>query len=147
MTFFTLRTILNTVALCMLSVTTLHAQIQGRIINNDQNPISNATVQLEDTKTATATDSLGYFTLESNGLTNARIVVSAVGYQTAKRALASQDNPDSIVIALAQDNLNLNEVVISASRYGMERKKAPVIVNVLSPKLLPRPSPSPCPKP
>lgn len=135
MTFFTFRAILNTVALCMLSVTPLLAQIQGRVINNDQNPISNATVQLEDSETATATDSLGYFILESNGPTNARIVVSAVGYQTAKRALASQDNPDSVVITLAQDNLNLNEVVVSASRYGMGRKKAPVIVNVLSPKL------------
>src|SRR5690606_1245661 len=40
--------------------------------------------------------------------------------------------PDAVMLT---DNLSLNEVVVSATRYGVDRKKAPVIVNVISPKI------------
>src|SRR5690606_22352916 len=33
------------------------------------------------------------------------------------------------------DNLNINEVVVSATRYGLDRREAPVVVNILGPKL------------
>lgn len=135
MTFFTFRTFLSTVCLLMATITTLHGQLKGRVMNTDQAPISGATVTLEGTKMATSTDSLGYFTLTSNSASNGRIVVSAVGFQTKKTAWKDQADSTAITVQLAPDNLNMNEVVVSASRYGMERKKAPVIVNVLSPKL------------
>src|SRR5690606_31952716 len=45
------------------------------------------------------------------------------------------DATSTLTAILREDNLNLNEVVVSATRYGVDRKEAPVIVNVISPKI------------
>ena len=111
------------------------AQIQGHVVNDKKEPIANATVQLEGTKVGTSTDSLGYFNLDLHGQQAKNLSIRAVGYQPLRKGMQDINPQESLEIMLYEDNLNLNEVVVSASRYGMERKKAPVIVNVLSPKL------------
>lgn len=135
MPFFTFRNFLNTLCLSILCTYVVKGQIQGRVINKKQLPVANATVSIEDHKLGTSTDEFGYFTLPDPGTDHGKLVVSAVGYQPHKIALSDSSDLQSLQIILAEDNLNLNEIVVSASRYGMERKKAPVIVNVLSPKL------------
>src|SRR5690606_3335822 len=52
-----------------------------------------------------------------------------------KTTLTSEQQIQPIHIRLLEDNLNLNEVVVSATRYGLDRREAPVVVNVLGPKL------------
>ena len=111
-----------------------YAQLAGRIVNDKQNPIANATILIEGTKLGTSSDSLGNFEIQKTAAQQMTLIVSAVGFQTGKKEVAVTAK-DSVIVQLLTDNLNLNEVVVSASRYGMERKKAPVIVNVLSPKL------------
>lgn len=111
-----------------------YAQIVGRIVNDKQKPIANATIVIEGTKIGTSSDSLGHFEIQNTPNHQTTLIVTAVGFQTGKKQLLATEN-ESVIIQLLTDNLNLNEVVVSASRYGMERRKAPVIVNVLSPKL------------
>jgi len=111
-----------------------YAQIVGQIVNDKQKPIANATIVIEGTKIGTSSDSLGHFEIQNAPSQQKTLIVSAVGFQTGKKQLLAAEN-ESVIIQLLTDNLNLNEVVVSASRYGMERRKAPVIVNVLSPKL------------
>src|SRR5690606_11967530 len=132
MKLFLLRNFL--IIICLgLGKQAVYAQISGRVINDKQQAIPNATILLDGTKVGTSTDSLGYFELDTKGQSSKSLSVRAVGYQNAKKQFNA--NESGLNIVLHEDNLNLNEVVVSASRYGMERKKAPVIVNVLSPKL------------
>lgn len=133
MNLFLLRSFL--IIICLgLGFKASYSQISGRVITDKQEPIANATILLEGTKIGTSTDSLGYFELDNKNQGSKSISVRAVGFQNAKKAIQPGAH-ESLNIILYEDNLNLNEVVVSASRYGMERKKAPVIVNVLSPKL------------
>jgi len=132
MKLFLLRNFL--IIICLgLGNQAVYAQISGRVINDKQQAVPNATILLDGTKVGTSTDSLGYFELDTKGQNSKSLSVRAVGYQNAKKQFSA--NESGLNIVLHEDNLNLNEVVVSASRYGMERKKAPVIVNVLSPKL------------
>jgi len=123
------------IALCYLGQTNLYAQIRGTISNPKGEPIANATVQVDGSNQGTSTDSLGQFILEEGKTPIKSISIRAIGFQSIKKQLTAADRSKALNITLQEDNLNLSEVVVSASRYGMERKKAPVIVNVLSPKL------------
>lgn len=123
------------VSLFVVGTLNIHAQIRGTVKNQKNEPIANATVQVDGTKQGTATDSLGNFHIEAVKAPVKSLSISAIGYQTLKKQVSATDQQQPIHINLHEDNLNLSEVVVSASRYGMERKKAPVIVNVLSPKL------------
>src|SRR5690606_24310729 len=133
MKFINFRNILI-ILLLFIGALPSYGQLIGRIVNDKQHPITNATILIEGTKLGTSSDSLGNFEIEQPTSDQMTLIVSAVGFQTAKKEITASEK-ESVIIQLLTDNLNLNEVVVSASRYGMERKKAPVIVNVLSPKL------------
>ncbi|PRD51334.1 TonB-dependent receptor [Sphingobacterium gobiense] len=108
--------------------------LNGKVTGPDGNPIGQATVLVDGSGSATSTNEHGEFMLSgvSNGKTT--IITRAVGYQTNRKTVPSSTN-DVLHIILQEDNLNLNEVVVSATRYGLDRRDAPVVVNVLSPKL------------
>ena len=108
--------------------------LKGKVTSPDGSPVLQATVLLEGTGKATSTDQEGSFTLSDIPRGKVTLTTRAVGYQTNKQAL--ERLPDSTIhIVLLEDNLNLNEVVVSATRYGLNRREAPVVVNVLGPKL------------
>lgn len=108
--------------------------LKGKVTGPDGSPIPQATVLVDGAGKATSTDQSGEF--ELSGLTSGRItlITRAVGYQTNRQTLESVSS-SAVNIVLQEDNLNLNEVVVSATRYGIDRRESPVIVNVLTPKL------------
>ncbi|NGM66125.1 TonB-dependent receptor [Sphingobacterium sp. SGR-19] len=110
------------------------SSLKGKITKPDGNPIAQATVLIDGSGKATSTDENGEFAF--SGILNGRItlITRAVGYQTNRQSLESVGN-SPVHIVLQEDNLNLNEVVVSATRYGLDRREAPVVVNVLGPKL------------
>jgi len=63
--------------------------------------------------------------------------VKAVGYRTHTVAInLQQDQRVALEIEVMEDLLNLEEVVVSGTRYQYDRGNAPVVVNVLDNKLL-----------
>lgn len=108
--------------------------IQGKVATDSGEPIAKATVTIEGSGKATSTDENGEFVLSSVHSEKTTLVVRAVGYQTNRQTLEN-GNSGLLHIVLQEDNLNLNEVVVSATRYGLDRREAPVVVNVLGPKL------------
>lgn len=124
------------IALLYIFPVALSAQssLQGKVTTLSGTPITQATVAIEGSGNAISTDENGEFTLAMPRSENATLVVRAIGYQTTRHALENSNN-SPLHILLQEDNLNLNEVVVSATRYGLDRREAPVIVNVLSPKL------------
>lgn len=108
--------------------------ISGMVKDQDGSPIANATILLEGTTNGSKTDEQGKFQLPFNA-DKANLLIRAVGYQTLRKTLDKNSFTQPQIFELIEDNLNLNEVVVSATRYGIDRQKAPVVVNVLSPKL------------
>ena len=105
MPFFTFRNFLNTLCLLILCTYVVKGQIQGRVINDKQLPIANATVSIKDHNLGTSTDEFGYFTLPDPGPDYGDLVVSAVGYQPHRTTLSDSSDLQSLQIILAEDNL------------------------------------------
>lgn len=110
-------------------------KIAGHISDKKKKPIEHATILIEGSAIGTSTDMDGNFNLESDLDFPFTLLIRAVGYQPTKKVVRTADEIQQLHLELAEDNLNINEVVISATRYGVDRREAPVIVNVLSPKL------------
>ncbi|MCI0920893.1 TonB-dependent receptor [Sphingobacterium rhinopitheci] len=117
------------------SIQLLAQEIIGTVQDHKGLPIENATILLENTAIGAKTDAQGSFRLAATDAAKSTLLIRAIGYQPLKQILSQEQYSSNTIFVLQEDNLNLNEVVVSATRYGIDRQKAPVIVNVLSPKL------------
>lgn len=126
---------------CLLNAAACHLYAQdtgvlaGKVITADHLPLDNASITIERTDFGTKTGADGTFELHvPSG--KYRVLIRVVGYQSFSEVMVIDANATTILNAVLQeDNLNLNEVVVSATRYGVDRREAPVIVNVISPKI------------
>lgn len=100
---------------CMSVLAFSQTIVQGKVVNENNNPISGATVQYKNSGTATTTDAAGDFSLtvpSNNGV----LVFSYVGY-TPKELPVSNRNMNVQLLSL--DN-SLGEVVVVG--YGTQRR-------------------------
>src|SRR5690606_18588877 len=119
---------------------TAHAQergtIQGTVATTGGEPLPNASIVIERTTLGASSNEDVAFKLESVPAGRHTLEIRMVGFQPLRLTVEVLANRDvTIEAVLHEDNLNLSEVVVSATRYGVDRKKAPVIVNVLSPRI------------
>ncbi|HZH55323.1 MAG TPA: TonB-dependent receptor [Sphingobacteriaceae bacterium] len=111
-------------------------KISGLITDHRGEPIAGATITLERTATGTVTDEEGQFTLSQIPVGKYTMEIKAIGYQSIRKNLELTATKSlHVEETLHTDNLSMSEVVVSATRYGVSRKEAPVIVNVISPKI------------
>ncbi|WP_236252929.1 TonB-dependent receptor [Echinicola sp. 20G] len=109
--------------------------ISGKINVEDKAPIY-AAIQVLGTELGAMTDANGSFQITNVPTGEQTLKVKWMGYQTIQRKITILSGKAThIDLELKEDKLNLNEVVVSATRYELDRKEAPVVVNVLSPKL------------
>jgi len=108
--------------------------LKGKVTTPGDEPIAHATILISGSGNATSTDENGEFVLQDVPGSKATLITRAVGYQTNRQTLQNA-GASPLHIVLEEDNLSLNEVVVSATRYGLDRREAPVVVNVLGPKL------------
>lgn len=91
--------------------------VTGKVISGkDNNPVGFATVTLKGTKTATATDANGNFSL-SIPAGNTTLVVSAVGYANTEVDASS----GNVSVVLTESTASLNEIVVTG--YTAQKKK------------------------
>ncbi|MDR7131246.1 outer membrane receptor for ferrienterochelin and colicins [Algoriphagus sp. 4150] len=119
--------------------TGLHAQqtgiLKGKIISRG-NPVPFANVFVDGTSIGTTATIDGEFTLEKIPVGKQIIHFRLIGYQTKKLTLQVKPGQnDYLEVNLLEDNLDLGETVVSATRYDLDRSQAPVVVNVLSNKI------------
>ena len=111
------------------------ATIKGTITTGQQ-PLPYASIQFMDTGIGTTADANGVFVLTGLPAGARTIKVQLMGYRTLTREVKLRAGETIILdLELMEDNLQLNEVVVSATRYELDRSKSPVIVNVLGSKL------------
>ncbi len=130
---FIFFTILNTSLL--ISQT---GNLKGFVFSGNQK-LSFTTLLLKNntSKTTITTDQEGLYNFKNISTGKYYITVSTIGYKSLNDTIEILDGKTIIKnFELEADRLNLEQVVISATRNRVNRKKAPVVVNVLSPKLL-----------
>jgi len=93
--------------------------VQGRVINEDLQPLSGATVSVKNTNIATTTDANGWFSLKQVQ-PDAILIVSYIGYD--KREIAANSNLSAI--RLNPSTNPLDEVKVIA--YGRETQRLSV---------------------
>ncbi len=130
---------LYVIAILFYSIS-LYAQDQtGAVvgaINTPEGPLAFATISIEGTSFATAADADGMFELRNVPAGPHELTVSAVGYRRLSQPITVQANTSvKLQIAMTEDLLNLEGVVVSGSRYEQDRKNSPVVVGVINSKL------------
>ncbi|MBI6116242.1 TonB-dependent receptor [Salegentibacter maritimus] len=108
--------------------------ISGTITSNGE-VVPFASVYIKDKPIGTHADVNGKY--ELNVPTGpATIIARSQGYRSQSKEIEVTDNKkQTINFSLIEDALGLEQVVVSATRNRISKKEAPVIVNVLSPKL------------
>ncbi len=96
--------------------------IKGKIINQNGEPVSNASVMIIETKIGTAADDDGAFSFSGIAPGTYTLQISAVGYGTTIRKVTVTSNAiTDISLQLTDDSANMEEVTVTA--LGIRREK------------------------
>ncbi|MDX1954485.1 MAG: TonB-dependent receptor plug domain-containing protein, partial [Chitinophagaceae bacterium] len=109
---------LSALLVCLSMATLVQAQnvLSGKVLNENGQPLSGASVTVKGTKQSTSTDNEGNFSL--NASSSDVLVISFVGYAQ----LEVKGNQSSSVV-LYPDSKNMSEVVVTALGIRKEKKK------------------------
>ncbi len=94
-----------------------NTDIQGRVTDQEGNPVEGATITIKQTGRSTATNAAGTFTLQGVGDT-ATLLITSIGYEPGQ---LSVHNRSSFNITLKQKISELDETVVIA--YGTTTKR------------------------
>ncbi len=111
------------------------ANIIGHVASEGQH-IPYANVTIKGTTIGTVTDETGHYQLINLPEGRHIIVASVVGFKPLEKEVELKLNTTiEVKFELEADLLNIEEVVVSASRAEVKRTEAPVIVNTISAKI------------
>lgn len=106
--------------LLFLGVSVANAQqksVSGKVINSDNTPLSNVSVVIKGTKTATTTDNNGGYSI--NVASNQSLSFSLVGYDTKEVRVG---NSTTINVKLSAVDNTLEDVVVTAMDIRRNKK-------------------------
>lgn len=125
-----------TILLILVSVKNLaqeNGSISGKISSNSE-VVSSANITLLNTEISIISDSLGNYKIESLIESSYKIQISAMGFETIRKAIVVKKNEDFVLnFELKKIENQLNEVVISGTLKAVKRLESPVPVEVYSP--------------
>ncbi|MGL5919584.1 MAG: TonB-dependent receptor [Bacteroidales bacterium] len=113
------------------------ANIMGHVVDATTGEhLAYITIALKGTTIGTVTDGSGHYFLKNLPVGEFTIVASSVGYTTVERKVRITRNKNQeINFQLAEQAMQVDEVVVSASRNETNKLTSPTIVNVASKKL------------
>jgi outer membrane cobalamin receptor len=103
-------------------------KITGKVVDAANEPLPSASVVVKGTTNGTSTDFNGNFTLNANSNSGV-VVISFVGYET-KEVSFSSSNSNLGTIQLVEDANTLDEIVVTATSFAIDRK-TPVAVSTV----------------
>jgi hypothetical protein len=104
--------------ICSLSVS---AQLKGTITDIDNQPIPYVNIYLENTYTGTTSNDNGAYELAVSKLGKYAVVFQFLGYKTQTKTIEITQLPYALDITLLEENISLNEVVISSNENPANR--------------------------
>ncbi len=130
-----MRLLLATAVLLLWTASTFAQSftLRVRVLDaHERQPLPGATVRLDGTPRGAITDADGRAVLHSLSGPSLTIVVSYVGYQTARQPVAlPRADTSALVIALEEDEDALDEMVVSTTRAGRTIADTPTRVEVI----------------
>lgn len=113
------------------------ANLNGHVIDkNTKEHVPFFTVTLKGTTIGTATDETGHYFLKNLPVGTYTIRVNGVGYRSAeKQIVLRKGETHELNFEVEEDIIQLETVVVSANKNETNRMEAPVVVNVMTPKL------------
>ncbi|QHT67697.1 TonB-dependent receptor [Rhodocytophaga rosea] len=123
---------------CLLALFSLYTltfaqtTISGRIIDaQTKEPLAGVNILISNSSQGSTSLSNGSFVLKTDQSVP-EIAVSFVGYKTKTLSTSGQN----MLISLEPSSLQLNQIVVSASREGESRTEAPVAISTISRELI-----------
>lgn len=108
-------------------------------VKSEESHIPFATISIKGTTIGTAADVTGHFKMTNLPLGKQVVVISAVGYKSREHDVELVLNESkTILVLLEPDNIDLEQVVVSADRNSKSRRETPTIVNSINGKLFQR---------
>lgn len=116
----------------LLSITSggLLAQVKGTITDTQSKPLSFVSIYLDNTVTGTTSNDNGDYILDVSKKGTYTIVFQFLGYKTVKKTVVITTFPHELNVQLAEENIQLNEILISTKDNPANR----VIRNVIDNK-------------
>ena len=115
-----------------MPITSYAQQITSQIVDAQTNePIPGAAIIIKGTSEGVISNNQGKFSMEST-TAGSIVEISFVGYETMSVSI----NEIPAIIKLTQSVTNLNQIVVTGSRSGQERKDVPVAISSISPLVL-----------
>ncbi|MGC1389750.1 MAG: TonB-dependent receptor [Bacteroidales bacterium] len=111
--------------------------VTGHVLNKvSKEYIQFINISLKGTTLGTVTDATGHYFLKNLPTGKFIMVVSGVGYKTIEKELdLTSVKSVEMNFEMEEDQIMLESVVVSANRNETNRREAPSIVNILSPKI------------
>ncbi|MCH3994225.1 MAG: TonB-dependent receptor [Prevotella sp.] len=97
--------------------------------------IADVIISIKGTTLSSETDTSGYYSLKNIPTGNRTLQVRKVGYKIYNKPIQLQEGSNKRDLAIEEDKVLLDEVVVSANREETIKRLSPVLVNVLSSKL------------
>ncbi|BAV94099.1 TonB-dependent receptor [Ichthyobacterium seriolicida] len=135
-----IKLITNTFLLIAISSNFLFAKNTAKIIGNitdsENKPVELAYIFLEDMSIGSQSDKHGNYELDAP-LGTHKLVLRMPGYKTIKQIIEVKDSNDiRLNFTLKLDLLQLDKVVVTATRNYLDRKQAPIAVSVATARML-----------
>ncbi len=94
--------------------------VQGTVIDKKGNSIVGANVYIEGSIEGASSGEKGEFLFQANKEQEFfKLVVSAIGYERYEKGYGTESFPDSLIIVLTEEELQLDEVIVSASTFSI----------------------------
>lgn len=114
-----------------------NASFTGYILDDDNQPVAGAEIQLQNTAVVVKSNSSGKFVFQNIASGKYQLVVSMTGYQIREMAVVVEQNQkEEIVIALKSNSVVLNSVDLFGKTIETKIKEQPFAVSVISTKKL-----------
>ncbi|WP_461632638.1 TonB-dependent receptor [Labilibaculum euxinus] len=116
----------------LLSLFSLSAQtlISGKVLDENKQALIGANVYIKGTVEGASTDTEGFFQFESTSNGEQVLVVSCLGYQTHEKKDLINNLKDLIII-MKQEELGLDEIVVTASTFSIGKSRTVKKMNAL----------------
>lgn len=106
--------------------------ISGSVKDSKNEPVPGANVKVSGESAGTITDSDGNFTLSTTKKPPFNLEISSIGYGTRKESITT--NNQKVSVSLADEQTQLDEIVVSASRAPERIRESPVTIERFSMK-------------
>jgi hypothetical protein len=103
-------------------------ELSGKVIDEQGNPLQNASIHLKGTQIGGITDANGNFSLGiSNSITSAVLQASFVGYETSEQQISESSLHSPALFVLKQTKIELLGAVVVVRRKHKELKNVPLM--------------------